>query len=61
MIDIRRNQIWKSKQNDMQVIIERKKGGCYWRVKKLTERAGVYNGVHTLNEITLRKAFTLIL
>lgn len=58
--NIQRGQIWKSKTNDMQVEVQRSEGGSLWKVRKLTNKTGKYNGSHTLTVYTLTKGFTLL-
>lgn len=58
-IPITRNQIWKNKRSDTQVLIYQRKG-IKWRVKILTNKTDVYSGSHTLHPITLYKGYELI-
>ena len=61
-IEIERGQIWQSKgTSGMQVLVHRKVGGGRWKVKKLTNKTGVYNGTHTLTIYTLAKGFERLL
>lgn len=57
---IRKNQIWKNKNNGTQLLITGKKKGNKWNAKILTDRNDVYNGTHTMHERTLWKKFNLV-
>lgn len=58
---IARGQIWLSKRGGNQVEIYCKVGGFRWKVKKLTDKVGVYNGTHTLTLRTLERGFVRLL
>lgn len=55
---IKRNQIWKHSASDFQILVAGKKGRK-WNCKVLTERPGVFNGSHTMSQITIWKKFEL--
>lgn len=56
---IKSHQVWKQKNSDFQIYINREKGGK-WQVKVLTDKHDRYAGTHTMSPITIRKRFELI-
>lgn len=55
--EIKRGMILVSKRSrDYQIEVQRK-DGRRWKVAKLTDRTGVYNGSHTMTQITIWKNF----
>lgn len=58
-VAIKRNQIWKNKRSDFQILVAGKKGRK-WNCKVLTNKPGVFNGSHTMADITLWKKFDLL-
>lgn len=55
--EVEKGMILRSKRNpDYQIEVVRRKDRR-WQVRKLTERTGVYNGTHTMSQITIWKNF----
>lgn len=60
-VQIKLNQVWKSKLSSFQIVISGKaKESHKWKTKVLTEKPGVFAGSHTMSEHTLWKKFDLI-
>jgi hypothetical protein len=55
---IKIGQVYRSRRSPQLVEIVRKKGGK-WQARVLTDKHKVYNGTHTLAELTLEKDFIL--
>lgn len=59
-IAIKKNQVWRHRTSDFQVMICGKKRVDKWLVKVLTSKPGVFAGTHTFARNTIWSKFTLV-